>query len=467
MESFLSAVASNSLVGVVAAGALLLLGQRLRRPWLLHLLWLAVLVKLLLPPLWSFGVLPAVEVSVPVLASSLSPSPGAVLPVAVEMGSSLRELALPALLALWCLGTVGFLALCATRLRRLDRQLGPAGAVPADLQVRVQELAGILGLSRIPRISMTEARVSPLVWSSFGAPRLVLPGRLLEALSPGQRDTILAHELAHLERSDDRLRWLELAVLAIYWWNPVAWIASRQLREAEEACCDAVVAHAFPDLVSEYARGLAETVRHLAQPTPRLVPVSGLGRVDSLERRISMLFTADAVRTPGPWTRVLAIAGVLVMLGMSPMLRALELPEVAPQVAPPEFVGDPITFTLRDADIREVLDTFAKIGRLEMVIAPDVSGLVTVQMEDVPWDQGLYSVLQANGLTYETKDGVIHVLTGGNLPPIQEVTEVVGELDGESVYRVGVGGVVPPRFLQGGAVDYPDEARLGGINGTV
>jgi TonB family protein len=445
----------------------LLFGRRLRRPWLLHLLWLAVLVKLLLPPLWTFGVLPAVAVSPPELASESNPSSVFEVPVEAVAGTSLENVVLSTLLWVWGLGTVAFVTLCTTRLRRLRQSLGPAGPVPTDLQTRVQELAAMLGLTRIPRISMTEARISPLVWSSVGGSRLVLPTRLFEILSPDQRDTILVHELAHLERGDDRLRWLELAALAVYWWNPIAWIASRQLREAEEACCDAMVARALPDLVSEYARGLAETVRHLAQPTPRLVPVSGLGAGGSLERRISMLFTVDSVRIPSPRTRVLAITAVLVMLGISPMLTALELPEVAPQVAPPEFVGDPITFTLRDADVREVLETFAEIGGLEMVIAPDVAGLVTMQMEKVPWDQGLYSVLQANGLTYETKDGVVHVLTGGNLPAIQERAKLEGELDGDSVYRAGPGGVVPPRFLQGTAVDYPEEARQGGINGTV
>jgi hypothetical protein len=188
-----------------------------------------------------------------------------------------------------------------------------------------------------------------------------------------------------------------------------------------------------------------------------------LGAGGSLERRISMLFTVDSVRIPSPRTRVLAITAVLVMLGISPMLTALELPEVAPRVSPPEFVGDPITFTLRDADIREVLETFAEVGGLEMVIAPDVAGLVTVQMEQVPWDQGLYSVLQTHGLTYEMKDGVINVLTGGNLPPIQESTKEIKQ-DGENVSSRGLGEPIPPRLLQRVAV--AAEGREGEVNDT-
>ena len=42
------------------------------------------------------------------------------------------------------------------------------------------------------------------------------------------------------------------------------------------------------------------------------------------------------------------------------------------------YVGDPINFSLRDADIKEVLRTFAKIAGINMVIQPGVSGPVIV-----------------------------------------------------------------------------------------
>ena len=39
-----------------------------------------------------------------------------------------------------------------------------------------------------------------------------------------------------------------------------------------------------------------------------------------------------------------------------------------------KYVGEPISFSLRDADIKEVLRTFAKISGLNIVVQPGVTG---------------------------------------------------------------------------------------------
>jgi hypothetical protein len=53
------------------------------------------------------------------------------------------------------------------------------------------------------------------------------------------------------------------------------------------------------------------------------------------------------------------------------------------------FTGEPLSMELKDADIKDVLRTFAKITGLNIVVDPDVTGSVTVQLENVPWDQAL------------------------------------------------------------------------------
>jgi len=73
------------------------------------------------------------------------------------------------------------------------------------------------------------------------------------------------------------------------------------------------------------------------------------------------------------------------------------------------YVGEPINFSLRDADIKEVLRTFAKISGLNMVIQPGVSGPVTVELEQVPWDQALEIILKTNNLGYEIEGNIMRV----------------------------------------------------------
>ena len=74
-----------------------------------------------------------------------------------------------------------------------------------------------------------------------------------------------------------------------------------------------------------------------------------------------------------------------------------------------EYVGEPITMSLRDADLVEILRSFAQISGLNIVIQPGVGGSVTVQLEDVPWDQALEQILKINGLGYELEGNIMRI----------------------------------------------------------
>jgi type IV pilus assembly protein PilQ len=74
-----------------------------------------------------------------------------------------------------------------------------------------------------------------------------------------------------------------------------------------------------------------------------------------------------------------------------------------------EFVGEPITMSLRDADLVETLRSFAQISGLNIVIQPGVRGSVTVQLEDVPWDQAFEEILKINGLGYELEGNIMRI----------------------------------------------------------
>ena len=74
-----------------------------------------------------------------------------------------------------------------------------------------------------------------------------------------------------------------------------------------------------------------------------------------------------------------------------------------------QFTGEPITLTLKDADIKDVLRTFSALTQLNIVLDPGVSGSVTVELRDVPWDQALDLILRINGLDYVLENNVLRV----------------------------------------------------------
>jgi type II secretory pathway component HofQ len=79
------------------------------------------------------------------------------------------------------------------------------------------------------------------------------------------------------------------------------------------------------------------------------------------------------------------------------------------------FTGEPISLDLKNADIRDVLLTFSRLARLNMVIDPDVRGSVTVRLENVPWDQALEVILKVNGLGYVLEGNIVRVGAPGKL----------------------------------------------------
>ena len=74
-----------------------------------------------------------------------------------------------------------------------------------------------------------------------------------------------------------------------------------------------------------------------------------------------------------------------------------------------QFTGEPISLELKDADIKDVLRMFAKTTGLNIVVDPDVSGSVTVQLDNVPWDQCLDTILKINRLDYIVENNVLRV----------------------------------------------------------
>ena len=200
------------------------------------------------------------------------------------------------------------------------------------------EVGRRLGVRRIPEILMLPVRLSPLVWSLGGRPRVLLPAALFERLDRGAREAILAHELAHVRRWDHWVRLLEVVITAVFWWHPVAWWSARRLRELEDQCCDAMVVDMAPETVKCYATALLDTLDFLSGSfvTPPLGATATRSSV-SLTRRIAMLKQRSwDVRLNFRRLAMLLIVAAPAMalaLAKSPPQPAADTSDSAPQAA--------------------------------------------------------------------------------------------------------------------------------------
>jgi hypothetical protein len=116
-------------------------------------------------------------------------------------------------------------------------------------------------------------------------PRIVLPADFERRYSADERRLALAHEITHHRRGDI---WWNLAatiVLAVNWFNPVAWIAYRAFRADQELACDfAVAASASVDERCDYARALVKSASR-----PGLIAACALNSASQLKRRLKMM----------------------------------------------------------------------------------------------------------------------------------------------------------------------------------
>jgi type IV pilus assembly protein PilQ len=80
-----------------------------------------------------------------------------------------------------------------------------------------------------------------------------------------------------------------------------------------------------------------------------------------------------------------------------------------------KYLGEPINMSLRDADVVETLRSFASISGLNIVVQPGVKGTVTVELNQVPWNQALEEILKINGLGYELDGNIMRIA------PIQQL----------------------------------------------
>lgn len=164
-------------------------------------------------------------------------------------------------------------------------------------------------------ITILESRrvQSPCVLGVF-RPRLVLPHGLISELSHDELRMVFLHELAHLSRRDLALNWLLAAVEVIHWFNPLAWVVTRQLRVEREEDCDARALESQPEAGRVYGEVILKLLDRVGSPPNGTIPamearILGAGEVDIQP----LLHRIHAIRRfrPGARTRLVGFCSWL------------------------------------------------------------------------------------------------------------------------------------------------------------
>ncbi|MAD33206.1 MAG: hypothetical protein CMJ88_05560 [Planctomycetes bacterium] len=319
-DALLASIASNVALSTALALTAWIVQGRERWATVAHLLWIAALVKLVTPPLMTLPLWPLSADVMSATDTKLSTTNSA---VGVTTPRAPLESLNPSDVAgwVWLIGGLAVLSWSLLRIARFERLLrcSSRDATPV-LSAQMRRLCGQLKLTRPPRLHLTSARMTPLVWWLGGRPRVYLPEGMLTTMQPEQLRWILAHELAHIRRGDHYVRWIEWLTCATFWWNPVSWWARRNLRKNEEICCDALVLHTLSGSRHDYANSLLAAVEFLAAPGSR--PPATASEINSggfLKRRFEMIVSKTPVKTSPRWLQFAAatFAALTLPLGVT------------------------------------------------------------------------------------------------------------------------------------------------------
>ena len=68
-----------------------------------------------------------------------------------------------------------------------------------------------------------------------------------------------------------------------------------------------------------------------------------------------------------------------------------------------------VTLVVDDVPVTQVLQALAEQERKNLVVSPDVSGVVSLHLTDVPWKQALQTVAKSAGLILRQEGAILHV----------------------------------------------------------
>ncbi|HAT6801925.1 TPA: DNA uptake porin HofQ [Citrobacter freundii] len=68
-----------------------------------------------------------------------------------------------------------------------------------------------------------------------------------------------------------------------------------------------------------------------------------------------------------------------------------------------------VTLVVDDVPVTQVLQALAEQERKNLVVSPDVSGVVSLHLTDVPWKQALQTVVKSAGLVLRQEGAILHV----------------------------------------------------------
>ncbi|MEZ6060525.1 MAG: M56 family metallopeptidase [Planctomycetaceae bacterium] len=161
------------------------------------------------------------------------------------------------------------------------------------LRQQFAQVCQSLKLRRSVGFMQTDCVVVPTV-AGWLRPIVLLPLTAASGLTTAQIQALLAHELAHVKRSDYLVNLLQSVVEIVLFYHPAVWWVSRVIREEREHCCDDIAVQVVGNR-EHYARTLLHLAQSAKPPATVAVAATG-GRLPDRIRRVLVMESPDIQR---------------------------------------------------------------------------------------------------------------------------------------------------------------------------
>ena len=210
---------------------------------------------------------------------------------------------------------------------------------PARLDVVLQKTLGEFHSRRQVTIAISEKVMVPAAIGFF-RPMIVLPSWALRELSTAELNSILIHELAHLQRRDDWTNLTQKVLRAVLFFHPAVWWVERQLSLEREMACDDVVL-ARTENPRAYAECLVTVAERSLMRRGLALAQAAVSKMRQTTLRVAQILDGSSSNATRAWKPALGLVTVasgifVVALARAPELVAFResVPVVASTVMP-------------------------------------------------------------------------------------------------------------------------------------
>lgn len=207
---------------------------------------------------------------------------------------------LPVLTIVWLVGAVLFFGIFLFLYRKEYKRMQEA--LPINNSDFINHWLANKPIKRDIKVMTSDFIATPVTYGII-IPRIILP-KIMDLSNTKQLECVMTHELVHIKRFDNMLKFASMIILCMHWFNPLTWVMYFLLNRDLELSCDEKVLSMLGENEKQF---YAYTLIGLAEQKARMnVIYNGFGK-NAIKERIITIMKYKKLTAMGMALSVIAI----------------------------------------------------------------------------------------------------------------------------------------------------------------